>query len=71
MPRTLGWQPTCSCNADTIPAVVLDPFAGSGTVGQVARRLGRSCILIEIKSEYVDMIKERVRSDLKTLGAFA
>ena len=26
--QTLGWQPTCGCNADTAPATVLDPFAG-------------------------------------------
>jgi DNA modification methylase len=25
--RTLGWRPTCSCNAGTVPATVLDPFA--------------------------------------------
>ena len=43
-----------------VPCVVLDPFAGSGTVGQVARNLSRSSILIEIKEEYVQLMKERV-----------
>ncbi|MEO0218800.1 MAG: site-specific DNA-methyltransferase [candidate division WOR-3 bacterium] len=39
--------------------VVLDPFAGSGTVGKVAYELGRSAILIELVPEYVNIIKKR------------
>jgi DNA modification methylase len=38
---------------------VLDPFAGSGTVGQVARGLGRSVVLIELNPEYVRLIEKR------------
>jgi len=41
--------------------VVLDPFAGSGTTGIVAERLGRNSILIEISSEYIGIINERLR----------
>lgn len=41
--------------------LVLDPFAGSGTVGEVAERLGRQWILIDIKPEYVRMQRERTR----------
>ena len=33
---------------------VLDPFAGTGTTGVVARRLGRHFILIEANSFYID-----------------
>ncbi|MDG6927745.1 MAG: site-specific DNA-methyltransferase [Nitrososphaerota archaeon] len=40
--------------------VVLDPFAGSGTTGVVAQRLGRSAILIEISAEYVEIIRKRL-----------
>jgi site-specific DNA-methyltransferase (cytosine-N4-specific) len=40
---------------------ILDPFAGSGTVGTVARRLGRSSIMIEISKEYCEIIKERMQ----------
>ena len=40
--------------------IVLDPFAGSGTVGTVARRLGRSSIQIEISGEYCKIIKKRM-----------
>ena len=39
---------------------VLDPFAGSGTVGLVARKMNRRFILIEKESGYVDGIKDRL-----------
>lgn len=51
---TTGWQPTCSCGcADTVPAIVLDPFAGSGTVGEVARQLGRRFVGIDLNPTYL------------------
>ena len=40
--------------------VVLDPFAGSGTVGVVAKKQGKSAILIEISPEYAEIIKNRL-----------
>lgn len=36
--------------------VVLDPFAGIGTVGRVAGKLGRRFVLFEINKEYIDEI---------------
>jgi DNA modification methylase len=39
---------------------VLDPFAGSGTVGEVALQLGRNAILIEINPDYINLIKKRL-----------
>jgi DNA modification methylase len=39
---------------------VLDPFAGSGTVGEVASKLGRNAVLVEINPSYIDLIKERL-----------
>ena len=39
---------------------VLDPFAGSGTVGQVATGNGRSAILIELNPKYLPLIEDRV-----------
>ena len=41
--------------------IVLDPFAGSGTTGVVARKLGRSSVQIEISEEYCKIIKERMQ----------
>jgi len=37
---------------------VLDPFAGSGTTGIVAKKLGRNAVLLDISSEYVKLMKE-------------
>lgn len=65
-----GWQPSCTCAADTIPCTVLDPFGGSGTVGKVARDLNRKAILIELNAEYIKIAKERLRLN-EQLGAFA
>jgi DNA modification methylase/DNA-directed RNA polymerase subunit RPC12/RpoP len=39
---------------------VLDPFAGSGTVGEVAVKLGRNAVLIEINPDYIKLIRERL-----------
>lgn len=38
--------------------VVLDPFAGSGTVGAAAAKLGRRFALFEINPNYVKLIKD-------------
>lgn len=42
---------------------VLDPFAGSGTVGIVAKRLGRNATLIELNPEYAEMSRDRIERD--------
>lgn len=39
--------------------VVLDPFAGSGTTAEAARREGFDCILMEAEPEYIDFLNER------------
>jgi DNA modification methylase len=43
------------------PAVVLDPFMGSGTVALVARRLGRKSIGIELSPEYAELCARRLQ----------
>jgi DNA modification methylase len=59
--RTVGWRPTCSHSGAPVPCTVLDPFAGTGTVGQVAEGLGRDSVLIELNAEYVRLIRQRTR----------
>lgn len=59
--RTVGWIPTCFCDAPIAPAVVLDPFAGSGTTLEVAAQLGRRSIGLEISKEYCDLAVNRNR----------
>jgi len=39
--------------------IVLDPFAGSGTTGKVAKELKRKSIMIELQPQFIDIIKER------------
>lgn len=65
--KTVGWDPTCNCRADTVPCRVLDPFSGAGTVGLVARQLGRDSVLIEMNPEYAEMSRDRIKSDLPIL----
>jgi DNA modification methylase len=55
-----GWKPACSCNADTVPATVLDPFVGSGTTLAVAQRLGRKGVGTDINDEYLELAQKRL-----------
>ena len=58
---TAGWKPTCRHTLREIePCTVLDPFAGAGTTGVVAQRLGRSFIGIELGAQYVEMATKRI-----------
>ena len=66
---TKGWQPTCKCNADTVPCVVLDPFGGSGTTAKVSRRLKRSCILIELNPAYIKIARGKLRLNEQLVNA--
>ena len=56
---TTGWRPTCAHETEPVPCRVLDPFAGSGTVGLVAERLGRHSVLIDASEDYCQMARER------------
>ena len=60
---TLGWKATCDCGIEeTVPALVLDPFMGSGTTAVVAAKLGRNYFGCEINPEYkINHIDKRVR----------
>jgi len=44
--------------------VVLDPFGGSGTTGQVALELGRKATLIELNPDYAKIIDKRTNITL-------
>ena len=41
---------------------ILDPFAGAGTTGLVAEKLGRKFVGIELNPEYVDMAERRIEA---------
>lgn len=44
-----------------MPAIVLDPFLGSGTTSAVSRRLGRRAIGIELSGEYIKLAEKRIK----------
>jgi hypothetical protein len=53
--RLEGWTP-----APTRPAVVLDPFVGTGTVPMVARALGRTGIGVDLSADYLRLARWRI-----------
>ena len=51
---TTGWRPTCAhADLSPIPAIVLDPFCGSGTTLLVARQLGRVGLGFDLSETYL------------------
>lgn len=63
--ETAGWT-DCGHNAYR-PGIVLDPFAGSGTTLEVARRLGRHAVGIELNPAYAEIAAARLQQ-LSLLG---
>ena len=61
--KTAGWEPSCKCDAgEPEPCTILDPFAGTCTVGVVAQRHGRKFIGIDLSDVYLEMGKQRLLS---------
>lgn len=59
--HTVGFERTCTCpEAPAVPCTVLDPFAGSGTTGAAALRLGRSFLGVELNPDYCRIARERL-----------
>ena len=58
--QSLGWQPTCACNAGVVPATVLDPFVGSGTTAVAAQKLGRRAVGIDASRKYLKLAEQRI-----------
>lgn len=59
--KTTGWYPSCECGRPPIPSVVLDPFIGSGTTGEVCQDLGRAWLGFDLNDEYAPLIEKRTR----------
>lgn len=60
---TTGFRSACSCGAPSIPALVLDLFAGSGTTLLVSRELGRRSVGLEISEEYCSLASNRLQQE--------
>ncbi|MGI8667505.1 MAG: DNA-methyltransferase [Jatrophihabitans sp.] len=52
--------PTCGCDADREPALVLDPFFGAGTTAVAAEQLGRDWLGIELNPEFARQAEQRI-----------
>jgi DNA modification methylase len=59
-PRTLGWAPGCACDAPVEPALVLDPFMGSGTTARVCEALGRRWIGFDLDPKNAEIARKRL-----------
>lgn len=64
-PRALV-QP-CLLSGSPHGGLILDPFFGSGTVGVVAVETGRRCVGIELKADYIEIAKQRLRNAIPPL----
>ena len=53
-----------------ILGIVLDPFAGSGTVGEFCRNNDRNAILFELNPEYKSLINDRAMLNVPELSEY-
>lgn len=58
----------CLLAGSPVGGMVLDPFFGSGTVGLVAIETGRRCVGIELKDDYIDIARQRLRGAIPPLN---
>jgi len=61
---TTGWEPTCECGGEERGRpLVLDPFSGSATTGQVAMSLGCDYVGLDLQAEYLPVAVARLRGE--------
>ena len=53
-------QPSCQCDADAVPGLVLDPFMGTGTTAMAAERHSRDWLGCELNPAYAAMAEARL-----------
>jgi site-specific DNA-methyltransferase (cytosine-N4-specific) len=47
--------------------VILDPFAGSGTVGEVCMATNRNFVGIELNSDYIELSRRRIQNSMPSI----
>lgn len=66
---TIGWQKNCDCLTDEISIpLILDPFSGSGTTGEVALNHGRNYIGLELNPDYAKLSEKRLTNAAGMFG---
>jgi len=62
--KTLGWKPSCKCpnRASPVPALVVDPFSGLGTSGEVCLTWGRDYFGAEKDPKIAAASRTRLRT---------
>lgn len=67
--KTLSALELLICSYTNPGDLVLDPFAGSGSTGVAALRLGRRCVLVEKEEQYCETAARRLEAALsESLG---
>ena len=59
-PRELARR--CIMLGSRVGDTVLDPFAGSGTTGEVAQKNGRPAVLIELNPTYTQISNKKIHN---------
>lgn len=67
-PVTIGWT-ECE-HKEWTSGIVLDPFCGTGTTGEVALNLGRDFIGIDLYQEYIDIATDRCKNAISNRLTF-
>ncbi len=70
-PATFPLSLARRCVSATASAVILDPFAGSGTTLRAAKDLGRKAIGIEIEERYCEIAAKRCAQEVLDFGSVA
>ena len=68
-PTVTAWKASCACGLlERVPAVVLDPFVGTGTTCVAAQQLGRKSIGIDLSEAYLKLSVKRLEGVSLPLG---
>lgn len=63
--RRTALTPTCHCDSQKEPGLVLDPFLGSGTTAVAAEHLGRDWLGVELNPVFAEVARDRITSARK------
>lgn len=66
---SMGWEKQCNCDTDEVMScLVLDPFNGTGTTGEVALTNKQNYVGIELNEEYLKISRDRLSNTISGGG---